>query len=462
MKRISDSFIAVASVSVLILSLIMPVWVGMHNYATGDDLLYGSVVHNLMRDHASFGEIWHAAFEDVVREWYLFQGTWSSELLWRFEPSIWSEGAYHITIFISLISLIAGIFYFLDVALHRFLGIGRIECLCIACWVSFYSIQYMPYPRGGLYWFTGMTHYTLPYAMALFALGWAIMYLRTGAVRYLIGMIIIGIYMGGSGYPGVVVTGLGLFLCMMCAVLSGDNDKEMRHRGLMILIPIVLTGIGFIISAVAPGNAVRGGEDYGFSFGRVLEVFVGSFVSGLTDPFRYLISVRPLFLLLAGAFILCCGTYRENGTNRENGDADAGRPITPKQLIVLNVSLFLVVCLIHAPEIFAGDTVDSGFSGGVYDSYFYVTVLFLAVLAASLGLYLAPVIRDKSFYIPVRNVFFIGAVLFCVIFRKHLIGNMLDYSCYIYPTVIWPTMRHRCRRDSVYWMSPVKWSISRI
>lgn len=417
MKRISDRIIAVVSVILFLASLVLPVWVGMHNYATGDDLLYGAIVRNLMRAHASWGEIWKAAIDDVINEWYLFQGTWSSEILWRFEPSIWSENTYHITIFISLIMLTSGIWYFLYVLLHRILGIDRTVYAAIASWTSFFSIQYMPYPRGGLYWFTGMTHYTLAYALALFAIAWTVMYLSNGGARYLIGAILISAYMGGSGYPGVVAAGLGLFLCALYALLSGDRD--MRRRGLIVLIPIILIAIGFIISAIAPGNAVRGGEDYGFSIGRVIEVFVRSFTSGVSDLAGYTISVRPLFLLPAGVFVLVAGSEIESR-------------ISGKQLIALNAAVFTVLCMIHAPEIYAGDTVEAGISGGVYDSYFYVTIFFVVILAVSLGIRLGHAFRNLKYSVLIRNLFFAGAVVFCVIFHKYLIGNMLDYNCHKY------------------------------
>lgn len=427
MRRISDRIIAVISVIVFAASLVLPIWVGMHNYATGDDLLYGAVVRNLLKEHASLGVIWAGAWEDVIREWYLFQGTWSSEILWRFEPSIWSENAYHITIFISLGMLSSGIWYFLHVLLRRVIGISRSVYICIACWASFYSIQYMPYPRGGLYWFTGMTHYTLAYALALYAISWTIMYLRDGRLRYLLGAILISAYMGGSGYPGVVVAGLGLFLVMLYGVLF--KDRNGRQRSLLMLIPIVLIGIGFIISAIAPGNAIRGGEDYGFSVGRVLEVFGRCFISGLTDPYNYLISVRPLFLLPIGTFVLVGGA-----TERVNVESEgsATRHIPLKQMIFLNVSVFLVMCMVHAPEVYAGETVEAGISGGVYDSYYYVTVLFLTILSVSMGIYLAPVFGRFKYSLHLYNLFFAGAVLFCVLFHKHLIGNMLDYNCYKY------------------------------
>lgn len=416
-RILSDRNLSVFSIIIYLVSLILPIWVGFHNYATGDDLLYGSVVHNLMKEHASLGSIISAVYQDVVTEWNQFQGTWASGTLWRLEPSIWGERAYYCTVFISVIMLSAGVSYFLTVLVHRCMGLSRSVTLIIISWTAFFSMQYMPYPRGGLYWYTGMVQYTFAYGVAMFTLGWAFMYHRTGQLRYLVGLIVATSYMGGAGYPEVVITGLGLFGICLWGILSLEADR--RKRAWILVIPMILVAAGFLLSAAAPGNSIRGGEDYGFSMSRVAEVFTGSFVSGVSDFFRYFMEVRPLIFLPVGIFIICVGC----GTEER---------ISLRTLITVAVSGFIMVCMIHAPEIYAGSTVTAGISGGVYNSYFFISVLWISVMAAMLGVYFGERIREFRIYETVRVLFIMGTVLFCVIFGRFLIGNMLDYTCYKY------------------------------
>ena len=253
----------------------------------------------------------------------------------------------------------------------------------------------------------------------MFTLGWALMYLHTGKTGYLIGMFVSTAYMGGAGYPEVVITGLGLFFICVWGCISDDASSGRRAGALRLIFPMVLVAAGFILSAAAPGNAIRGGEDYGFSLGRVAEVFTGSFASGVTGYLKYYLTVRPLILLPAGVFVVCAGTATE-------------RRVSGRSLAMTAVCGFIIVCMIHAPEIYAGSTVTAGISGGVYHSYFFISVLWTSVMAAMLGSYLGERIYGHRLYRPVRVLFFSGAVLFCVIFGRHLIGNMLDYTCYKY------------------------------
>ena len=415
----SDRNLSIAGVIIYAVSIILPIWVGFHNYATGDDLLYGSVVRNLMREHESLPAIVSAIYRDVVTEWNQFQGTWASGTLWRLEPSIWGERAYYSTVFISIIMLSGGLYYFLTVLIHRLMGMSRAVSVFVISWTVFFSMQYMPFPRGGLYWYTGMVQYTFAYGVAMFTLGWALMYLHTGKTGYLIGMFVSTAYMGGAGYPEVVITGLGLFFICVWGCISDDASSGRRAGALRLIFPMVLVAAGFILSAAAPGNAIRGGEDYGFSLGRVAEVFTGSFASGVTGYLKYYLTVRPLILLPAGVFVVCAGTATE-------------RRVSGRSLAMTAVCGFIIVCMIHAPEIYAGSTVTAGISGGVYNSYFFISVLWTSVMAAMLGSYLGERIYGHRLYRPVRVLFFSGAVLFCVIFGRHLIGNMLDYTCYKY------------------------------
>ena len=99
---VSDRILAMVSLAVYIISMILPIYVGLSNYATGDDLLYGSILRNAMRNGTSLGEMVRLVVQDVVTEYKTFQGTWSSQILWRLEPSIWGERIYVITIFLSL------------------------------------------------------------------------------------------------------------------------------------------------------------------------------------------------------------------------------------------------------------------------------------------------------------------------------------------------------------------------
>ena len=404
---LSDKILSIVSMIIYIISFILPVYVGLHNYATGDDLLYGSILRNASRNNASVGEMARLVIQDVVTEYKTFQGTWSSQILWRLEPSIWGEKIYIITIFLSLGILSLGTGYML----HQLLG-----RIFIYSWILFFSIQYMPYPRGGLYWYTGMVQYTFAYGISMLSLGWTVKYLMTGFKRYIVYNTIALGYIGGAGYPVVVETGMILFFVTAWYLLYQEKNK--KKRGVLLLIPLAMEAIGFLISAAAPGNSLRGGEDYGFSIGRVMHVLIQSIVDGITYSFDYVVRSRTIvFLPIAVALI----SIAAKGT----------KTLSLKKSIIALLLGFLVVCYVHSPEIYAGETVAAGVSGGVYDIYYYVLVLYLAMAGYLVGGLLRGALKEKESTV-VRTAFFAFMVVFCILFRRFLVGNMLDHTCLEY------------------------------
>ncbi len=413
---VSDRILAMVSLAVYIISLILPIYVGLSNYATGDDLLYGSILRNAMRNGTSLGEMVRLVVQDVVTEYKTFQGTWSSQILWRLEPSIWGERIYVITIFLSLGILSLGIGYMLHQVLGNAVGLPFWSRLFIFSWILFFSIQYMPYPRGGLYWYTGMVQYTFAYGISMLSLGWAVKFMLTGVKRYLVYDVIALGYIGGAGYPVVVESGMILFFITIWFLL--EQKGEERKRGALLFIPLAMVAIGFLISAAAPGNSLRGGEDYGFSIERVAHVMVQSIVDGVTYSLDYILRSRTLIFLPVAVALISIS-------------AKGAKTLPLKKTIIALVMGFLVVCYVHSPEIYAGETVAAGVSGGVYDIYYYVLVLYLAMAGYLIGGLLRKIVREKQ-AVMARTVFFIFVVLFCVVFRRFLVGSMLDYTCFEY------------------------------
>ena len=417
LSKIKVKTVALVSLIAYILTCIPVIYVGFFNYATGDDYLYGAPVKHALEAHEGIGRILKIVIDDVIVEYNNFQATWASCFLWRFEPSIWGEKAYIITIFISMGILNLGGFYFIGVLLKKVLGLDAWSHIIATTWSLFYIIQFMIFPRGGLYWYTGMVQYTLAFGIALIGLGFAISFVISGLKRYIIGAVLIMAYLGGAGYPEIVISVLGLSYVILWGFLSADAAR--KKRSLLLLIPLMLELVGFAISAVAPGNAVRGGEDYGFSLGRVVEVFSRSFIDGTVGFFRYFIDVRPLILLPICMFVL---GYTVKATTK----------IKLKHLMAAAFLGWFQVCMTRSPEIYAGSTVTAGFSGGVYDSYFYISVLYITFMSLLLGLFFGQSKKSTALSEKALGIMLIIMVAFWLILRPFCVGNMLDYTIYEY------------------------------
>lgn len=409
-----------------ILSLLPILYCSFYDYATGDDLGYSAGIHRVMVSGGSLPQVLQALWEQVVRSWYTFQGTWSSIILFQLQPGIWGERVYTITVWIALLCLVGGTGYLLYDLLVRCLHLQKAGYLAILSIVSMLSVQYMPTIRGGLFWYTSVAHYVIPYGAALLSISWAMRYLDTGYKRYYIPAILLMIYLGGAGYPPIVLAAVVYVLIILggCTGILVTADRMVSHRrSLWLALPLVLEIIGFVISAVAPGNKVRGGENFGFGAGRAVGTILQALLQALTDGLGYCLSARllvPAVLLIA---VLAFETYDV-----------AGHRIEARWPLAVAILAYLVSAAVRAPEIYAGVEV----SGGVPDVDYYITVLCVTIAVCYCVVWLRNRLYDrgvviatddKTFNRCVRTPLVVLVALFCIVFYRHLIGGTADYTC---------------------------------
>ena len=417
LSKIKGKTLAYISLVVYIISCLPVIYVGFFNYATGDDLLYGATVKNAIANHIGFREMMKQVWDSIVTEYNGFQGTWASMIIWRFEPSIWGEELYYITIFIALFMLNFGVFYFYNEVLVKMLKMDIHSLIIAGCWSLFYIIQFMIYPRGGLYWYTGMMQYTFAFGVCLIVFVFAIKYLNGSKKTHFVSMVLLMFYLGGSGYPEIVMSVVGFAYIIGWGLLSKDSAKIKRAK--LLIIPFIFDLISFAINAMAPGNAARGGEDYGFSAYRVYEVFYKCFKEGTLDLFRYFINVRSLVLLPICIFAIA---YASNTTLK----------LKVRHLVITGILGWFLVCMTRSAEYYAGDTVAAGISGGVYDSYYYISILYIVIMCAMIGLFASAHKKSEALSQKAVGIATIVTLLFCLLLNRHLIGNMLDYTIYDY------------------------------
>ena len=473
--------IAVILCGILILSLLPILYCSFFVRATGDDLAYSAELHRVMIHGGSFADALEAIRRQVVQSWYGYQGTWSSIILFQLQPGIWGDAVYAITPWISLGMIAAGTWCFLREALCRHGGFRPAYALSIFSILLFCSIQYIPKIRGGIFWYTSVAHYCIPYSVALLCVSSAMVFLRTGRRRSLAGASIGCAYLGGAGYPPIVLAACLLFFLILTAIFlpeslqttaqkrkikertgqsqhnciggADEADSAVRKRGLQLLIPFLLMSAGFIVSAIAPGNKVRGGEDFGFSVGRVLSTLRDAFADGLKAGPYYLLHGRVLplcFLLIA---IL---TYSED--ERDKWTKHTGSDVTVHavantcfsiRVLLVTLCAFLTLCMVRAPRIYAA----VGVSGGVPDTEYFTFLLMTCLMEIAAVLYLKDVVHrrhstereraqcgngpegagrsvgETRYFRRVRTPFLLAALLFCLVFSRHLIGQTADYLC---------------------------------
>ena len=417
-KRLKNLFMFL-----FVLSLIPIIALCFFDYATGDDLLVGSVVMEARRNGLGFWGTTKAIFTSIYQYWLTFEGTWFSEFLWRLEPSVWGERVYTVTGFIGLLALTVGPFLLLKELLVELLKLSKNSFLIFYFAFEIILIQYMPSTKGGLYFYCGMIMYTLSFGMACTAISWGLRFIRTGKKHLLIFSSIVLTLVGGMGYPDIMFAGVTAFFIIVNAFVV---DKDRRKQTLLLIIPLVLLAIGFGVSAIAPGNSVRGGESFSWSIGEVFMTLLLSLKNGIVQIPQYLISVRPLFIYYIGLILFA---WARIDTSKSLLKLD--------HPIIVTIELYLISSSTYAPEMFVREGVDAGISGGVYNTYYLVFLMCTSLALIYVVGFIKARVADRckgvcdpskiSYCGKIPYMAFV--VLFILVFGRHLVSNMFDYKC---------------------------------
>lgn len=416
------------------------IYCAFFDYATGDDLGYGSVARHILMENDGIGAFFSVIVKQVVRYWHTYQGTWSSVFLFSLQPGIWGERFYSITPFLAMLCIIGGtgiLLYELMVKKGGILRNGFIATWMIAC---LFMIQYMPTIRGGMFWYTSVAHYTIPYGVTCASLVSVLRFMECGGrIRYA-WILLAYFYLGGGGYPAIVISLFATVVVIALFLLPDGllklretKDAVARKRAWLIMIPFLINLIGFGVSAVAPGNKARGGEDFGFGMGRAFGTILMALKEGVAGSLGNFIRVRPLFLLIPFVVLITLELVDETDENN----------IKWYRHPVLAVAFsYLMISAVYTPQIYAGVEV----SGGVPDTIFFVLVVMVAWCSSYLaGWWKTTVFRKRlesghdtaeefrlRFYKRlqrIRNGFLVFVVLFVVGAWRFLIGNTADYMC---------------------------------
>ncbi len=485
MKKNSLRLPAVISVALFVLTLIPIILIAPFGHATGDDLGYGAHVMQALRDGTGIAGALSNIAGEIVSKWYTWQGTWASIFLFCIEPSVFGERLYTIVPLLAVAMFCIGTGYFLYHFLTRVMRISRSAFVTIFSLLSILAIQYMPYMRGGIFWYTSVAHYLIPYCAAMVSAVFADRFLQTGQNKYLAGMCLLMAYLGGASYPAIV---LSLELTLLL-ILYAAADGRMSRRCLLILLPLALMLAGFAVSAAAPGNKVRGGEGFGSrGAAGIVMVIVNSIKVCAVRGAGYFLRARPLILLLpitlgfAAEGYDACGEASPAVIASSAGSIPAAGAV-PDQLtpgvcgvkglprlraflrhpVTVAVLCFLIAAGVYAPEVYSAVDV----SGGVPDTEYFVTLFMLVVALSYAGCALrrradraahraGSAARQQVAYAGsaarqqdaarqqvayagfatrqhvLNMLMFFGALVLCAIFGKHLIGGSVDYTCYTF------------------------------
>lgn len=405
-------------------SLIPILYVSQYDFATGDDYAFGAYAHLAFQNSHSIIAAIKASAQHTADIYYTWQGTWLSCFLFGLHPEVFNDRAYVVVPWIMLFIMSSSLWHFCNHFFIKNLCIEKNTGIILTIFILSSMIQLLPSKPFGIFWFNGALHYTVPYSLMLLSLVSASKYLKSAHKKDLIILSFLMLALGGMSYPAALAAPVGICLILLFRRIS--HRRYAQKKDCTLLVPLILELIGLVISALAPGNKVRGGEKFGFSFSTVIYTIGQSFVQCVTHTLRYLKEEHFIIAILFASVLLFIFLYKKpEETPREKHF---------KNPLLFILFVFLWDTCVYAPEIYAGVSV----SEGVDNTYFFSFVISIfSIVIYTMGWLMesTKILSKEKYYI---NSFTKATafLLICitVFVCRHPLKYSTAYICYDFVT----------------------------
>lgn len=369
-----------------VLSLVPVCYLSFVNRASGDDYGYGVYTRAAwMRSH-SLVEVAKAIGVTVKQYYEGWQGTWFSIAVFSLQPEVFNDNAYVIVVFLMLFLWIGSTCLLLWQIFKMECGFDGWSCILIILIYLMISIQFVPSTKSAIFWFNGCAHYMLPFSMCQIVVWALIRFTKEYRFYYLVIISILMALLGGSSYQPALFALISLVYICLLDYLENKNIKIIS-----LVIPVLLELVGLIISMIAPGNKVRGGEKFGFSILNVLVTIGRCFTEGARTVLGYLREKPLVFVGLAVLFLIFLETCR--GQNPKEGWLHS---------IIKILALICLYCAMQAPALYANVEVSRGVDNMNFLVFLLAAIGCIEILAscASSKLEMPKAVLHRNIVIP--------------------------------------------------------------
>ena len=368
MERVMEKrcrWYSIISMIVLAAAMIPVLYLSFFNRATGDDYGYGLYTRLAWFRTHSAAEVVKAVCTTVRLYYGGWQGTWFSIALFSLQPESFHDGAYFVVAFLMLFLWCASTYYLFRQILCRELGFGVWSWLFITTCFLAVSIEWIPSTKSSIFWYNGCAHYMVPFAMCQMTAAWLLRYCREYRWRTWAGIMVFMTLLGGSNYQAALFVLIVAAYAVIYVRLARKEKKIYR-----LCIPMAAELIGLAISAMAPGNRRRAGEDFGFSVQTALWTIGNSFVCGIRDIGTYMRERPLIFAGLFFLFLVFTAVYLSGG-----GLYRFRRPW------LLAAALYCLYSAMQSPALYADVTVSGGVANMNYQVFLLTAAGLLLILA---------------------------------------------------------------------------------
>ena len=346
----------------LVVVLIPMLLVAVYARPFADDFGYSAATHQAWESTHSLIAVLGAMCREVAGVYYSWQGSFSALALFSLQPSIFGAKLYGLSTVI-----LVGVFLWGNWCFWKKVFGGRSEAVIVFAAVGILCTQVLPHAFQGFYWWNGASYYTLFYSLML--IQWGMLLER----RRVVLPCILGFILGGgnlvSGLLGLEVTALFLLVEIFRATKRGDAkaNESVSSAGAgcvgsgkdvaRIVAVFVFSVAGFIVNAVAPGNAIRAAES---TSQAPLEAIVNSFIEAYRHFTEWLNLPTVLLLMFLLPFLwhyaeICLDSSNRAGDREMGSDQSRGAGVNWAKLpfAVYPVLAFCLFASTFTPTLFS-------------------------------------------------------------------------------------------------------------
>ncbi len=266
-KKINTRNMSVVLTAIYILSVIPMLWIGIFNWPSVDDFSMALQPHQTFVTTGDFFATLGSAFTKTIFIYNNWVGYFFSSFMTCLSPSIFAERLSGLNAVIVIAVLTGGVMYFFNALLHRVWKMDGTLAYALSMLTLIIIVQCMENGTTraeAFYWWSGAVNYTFMFGLSLFWIGMLFRYVYEEPgqkrIRRLVRLCLLGFLLGGSNYMTAlvmaIVSVLGLFILLMIKLrkfeLKGEGDVR------LLWIAFVLNLVGLVVSAIAPGNRIRG------------------------------------------------------------------------------------------------------------------------------------------------------------------------------------------------------------
>lgn len=242
----------------MLLCLIPMAILGFYNHPLGDDFYYGSIVSTVWQETGNIFQVLKTAFTETIAQYNRWQGTYSAMFLMHLSPNIWGDFFYKLYPTVLLTCFVGGTFYFTHTIVCHVLKASKNLWILITSLLVLTFTQQVPLCGETFYWYNGSMYYTGFLACTFVFWGLLIKSISKPTIWRTVILSLLAIFLAGGNYISLLPTMIMLMLLILyyayLVVIRKSSPKKILIS--LCIIAFFLFG-GFLISAAAPGNAIR-------------------------------------------------------------------------------------------------------------------------------------------------------------------------------------------------------------